>query len=167
MHQLRLVRDFGPDGAFIAAGFVRNRIWDALYPDAYIFPEADVDVVYFNTRRADKETDKAIEVQLTSHDSSAEWQVRNQAYMHHFGGHAPFFSLEDALLHWAETATGVGVRLDRQGKLQFVAPFGFDDLLAHILRITPTMKNTDPAGFDARLEAKGWLKRWPDLTVIT
>lgn len=166
MYQLRLVRDHGPKGAFIAAGFIRNRVWDALYPNAPIFPEADVDVVYFDAKRAEKASDKVVEALLTSHDPSAEWQVRNQAYMHHFGGHAPFTSLEEALMHWAETVTGVGVRLDEQDKMHFIAPFGFDDLYAHILRITPIMKQIDPAGFEARLQTKGWLKRWPDLTVI-
>ena len=166
MHQLRLVRDLGPEMAYIAAGFVRNRVWDALYDQPALQTPSDVDVVYFDRDRASKESDLNAEALLTTHDASAEWQVRNQAYMHHHGGHAPFASLDDALMHWAETATSIGARLDDDEKLHFVAPFGFEDLLTHVLRITPIMKRTNPDGFYERLEKKRWQERWPDLRVI-
>lgn len=166
MAQLQLVRDIGPAGAFVAAGFVRNRVWDALYEHNVPYPEADIDVVFFCRGDSSKDRDMAVEAALHQADPSSDWQVRNQARMHDFGGHKPFTSLDHALTHWAETATSVSVRLDAADQLHFIAPMGFEDLERHILRITPVMKACDPKGFDKRLAAKGWLERWPNLTVV-
>ena len=158
---LNTVRDYGPPGAFVAAGFVRNRIWDALYDQQGEYEDADIDVVYFDRDKASKEYELKLKIRL-----EARWQVRNQARMHYFGGHKPFEDLRHALMHWAETATTVGVRFGSTDKLEFVAPFGLTDLRAHILRISPIMKASDPQGFDKRLTDKGWLTRWPDLEVL-
>ncbi len=166
MAALRALRGAGAEGAYIAAGFVRNRYWDSLYDPAPGAPPSDLDVVYFNRDYALKTRDMAFEASLRLKAPGYDWQVRNQARMHDFGGYAPFSSLEDALRHWAETATGIGVRLDAKDQLEWTAAFGFDDLFSHILRITPAMKANDPKGFEARLERKGWLTRWPELEVI-
>lgn len=166
MAALEAVRAVGPREAYIAAGFVRNRYWDSLYDPAPAPMVADVDVVYFDQDYTNKTRDMAFEASLRLRLPGTDWQVRNQARMHIFHGFRPFESLEDGLRHWAETATGIGVRLLADGRLHWTTAFGFDDLFDHILRITPAMKRVDPAGFDARLEAKGWQTRWPNLTVI-
>lgn len=166
MQMLAAVRDHGPEGAYVAAGFVRNRVWDALYPEKPLVPDVDIDVVYFDACNREKSSDSAFEAKLENNVPTGLWQVRNQARMHKFGGHPPFGSLDHALSHWAETATTVGLRLTLSDDFEFVAPFGFDDLRDHILRITPMMKHHDQQGFDARLEAKGWQIRWPNLQVI-
>ncbi len=162
---LKSVKAFGPNGAFVAAGFVRNRVWDSFYKQSGQFPEADIDVVYFDDRNIHPESDYEFE-HILSENLQAEWQVRNQARMHHFGGYEPFVSLEEALTHWAETATSVGVRLGPEDDFQYIAPFGFDDLFDHTLRITPAMCANDSAGFRERLKRKGWQNRWPDLKVV-
>lgn len=167
MAALKAVQDVGPRGAYIAAGFVRNRYWDSLYGPAPTTAKAsDVDVVYFDADYCLKTRDLAYEASLKMVLPGVDWQVRNQARMHMFGGYDPFLSLEDALGHWAETATAIGVRLTAGGQLEWVSAFGFDDLFRHILRITPAMKRNDPEGFDRRLQAKGWATRWPRLEVI-
>ncbi len=166
MQVLAAVRDHGPQGAYVAAGFVRNRFWDALYPEKPPLPDADIDVVYFDACNRGKAADITFETNLDKHMPTGLWQVRNQARMHKFGGYPPFDSLDHVLRHWAETATTVGLRLTARNDFEFVAPFGFDDLRYHILRITPMMKQHDRQGFDARLDAKGWLTRWPNLEVI-
>lgn len=170
MKLLGAVAAVGPAEAYIGAGFLRNRVWDNFYQDGRCYAEADIDVVYYNAVEISADADYVYEARLKQyaekHDGPEyDWQVRNQARMHHFHGYDPFSSLEDGLMHWAETATTVSVRL-KNGELDFTAPFGFDDLLGHILRITPTMKKHDPEGFQARLEKKQWLKRWPNLKVI-
>lgn len=166
MRVLEAVQQAGPDGAFVAAGFIRNRVWDSFYPDNKAASDLDIDVVYFDKERTDKNTERDFEERLDRVLPTGIWQVRNQARMHSFGGHAPFESLIHGLMHWAETATTVGARLDANRDLEFIAPFGFDDLWDHVLRITPIMKQTDPVGFDNRLERKGWLTRWPKLKVV-
>jgi len=166
MAALEAVRTTGPDSAYIAAGFIRNRYWDSLYDPAVESPEADVDVVYFDPTYNQKTRDLAYEASLRLVMPLVHWQVRNQARMHTFGGYEPFPDTETALRHWSETATGIGVRLTAEGVFEWLTAFGFDDLFGHVLRITPAMKANNPKGFEARLQAKGWLKRWPNLTVI-
>ncbi len=166
MAALLAVRSRAPEGSYITGGFVRNLVWDSYYTPRPDWPELDVDVVYFNPEAADKSKDKALEKTLAKACPGRDWQVRNQAYMHHFGGHPPFKSMLHALTHWAETATTVSVRLCPDDTLEFITPFGFDDLFDHILRITPIMKANDPAGFEARLAKKGWQQRWPKMQVI-
>lgn len=171
MRALLAVREAGPEDAYIAAGFIRNRYWDSLYATSANATgprsvDADIDVVFFNSTKPEKEWDLQFEGALESRFPTGLWQVRNQARMHSFGNHPPFTSLSDALAHWAETATTVGARLLDTGELDFIAPFGFDDLYGHVLRITPRMKINDPAGFDRRLDEKKWQDRWPDLLVV-
>jgi len=166
MAALEAVRTAGPEGAYIAAGFVRNRYWDSLYDPAPMAPGSDVDVIYFDKTYNLKTRDMAYEASLRLVLPDADWQVRNQARMHTFGGHDPFPDIVTALQHWAETATGIGVRLKPSGDFDWLAAFGFDDLFGHVLRITPAMKANDPEGFERRLAAKGWQLRWTNLTVI-
>lgn len=166
MRVLAAVRDHGPGGAYVAAGFVRNRVWDSFYPDQSRPDDADIDVVYFDDENTEKSCDLKFEALLETQLPTGIWQVRNQARMHSFGGHPPFHDLSHALSHWAETATTVGVRLLSNSRMEAIAPFGFEDLADHILRITPRMKRHDPQGFEARLSAKGWARRWPNLQVV-
>jgi hypothetical protein len=161
---LKVVRLLMPE-AYIAAGFVRNRIWDHLYDQSNLYSDLDIDVIYFDGINISADIDYQLEKKLTE-AFDAPWQVRNQARMHIFGGHKPFSSLEHALKHWAETATTVGVRLDSSDKLQFIAPFGFTDLFTHTLRITPIMKRCDLEGFHNRIVKKNWCERWPGLTIV-
>ncbi|MBV1900237.1 MAG: nucleotidyltransferase family protein [Kordiimonadaceae bacterium] len=166
VQQLALVTRLCPANSFIAAGFVRNRVWDALYESKPEAPVADVDVVFYCTEDDRPERDYALEAALKQHDPSTNWQVRNQARMHKARGRDPFTSLEDALMHWPETATSIGVRLDGAGKMHSIAPFGFDDLAHHILRVTPAAKASGAHIFEKRLKAKGWVARWPRVQVI-
>jgi hypothetical protein len=46
-----------PDG-YIAAGYIRNRVWDHLHGFTERTPLNDVDVVYFNPHDLSEETDK-------------------------------------------------------------------------------------------------------------
>ncbi len=164
---LAAVRTAGPPTAFVSAGFVRNWFWDRLYQHPFgAFAAGDIDVVYFDPVRAEKSDDYGFESALSAHHPSARWQVRNQAHMHDFGGYDPFRSLSDGLEHWAETATTVSVRLRRDDSIEWFAPFGFEDLDAHILRITPITARDHAAGFWRRIDAKNWRKRWPDLEII-
>jgi len=166
MSALKAVAAVGPANAFIAAGFIRNRYWDSLYAGCASGYDADIDVVYFDRAAPEKSRDTSFEQALEHHMPTGIWQVRNQARMHTFGNHPPFTGLSDALCHWAETATAVGLRLRGPGDFRVVGPFGLDDLYGHILRITPSMKQHAPGGFDRRLAAKKWRERWPSLTVV-
>jgi hypothetical protein len=58
----------------------------------------------------------------------------------------------------------VAAAVDEAGQLRFLAPHGLEDLFALRLRPTPRYRDR-PDDFHARIEAKGWLRRWPKLSL--
>ncbi len=99
-------------------------------------------------------------------EPSMKWSVKNQMRMHARNGDAPYRSVEDAIARWPETATAVALRLNGQA-IDIVAPHGLDDLFSMIVRPTPAFTGQKFPIFQERLRAKGWLKRWPRLSIAT
>jgi hypothetical protein len=168
MAPLRAVAALGLPDCWIGAGFVRNRMWDALSGFAFdTNPPADIDVVWFDPTRADAATDAAQEARLNALLPGVDWSVKNQARMHSRNRHAPYASTADALAYWLETATGVAARLTPAG-VEVMAPHGLDDLLGLVLRPSPDAA-ADPARLDdlrRRATEKGWPSRWPGLKLM-
>jgi hypothetical protein len=164
-HCLAVLATHGPAGAWIGAGFVRNAIWDHLSgQNTEALPPADLDVVFHEPFNLAAEQDAAFEAALRTTEPYLQWSVRNQARMHERNGHRPYRDIADALAHWPETATAIAARLGPNG-VEILAPFGVDDVLAMILRPTPAYR-TKPEVLRARLETKGWHKRWAGLRMI-
>ena len=156
---LRCLRDVAGVEAWIAAGFVRNLVWDRLQGlDAA--PLDDVDVLTWWPDDTGREAEIAVEWALHRRLPDVPWSVRNQARMHLRNGDDAYSDLADAMAHWLETATGVAVCLDADGCLQLLAAYGLDDLMGGVLRPTSTgaMRRSQ---LDERIERKGWLRRWP------
>lgn len=83
--------------------------------------------------------------------------------MHLRNRDAPYADAADAMRHWTETATAVGVRLTPDDRLEVNAPFGLDDLFGLRLVPGPAFLGARRAIFDARVCAKRWLARYPRL----
>ena len=165
MRCLAVLAAHGPAGAWIGAGFVRNAVWDHLSgQDTEALPPADLDVVFHDPVNATAEQDAAFEGALRTAAPDLPWSVRNQARMHERNGHRPYRDVADALAHWAETAAAIAARLGPKG-VEILAPFGVEDVLDMIIRPTPAFL-TKPEIPLARLEAKGWRRRWPRLRVV-
>ncbi|MDO7905910.1 nucleotidyltransferase family protein [Paenibacillus sp. JX-17] len=156
---LRLVRKLGLPQACIAAGYVRNKVWDHLHGYLDATPLHDVDVIYYDLADTDEERDWQLDVRLEEHDPGRGWQVRNQARMHEFSGNAPYTSVEDAMSYWPETATAVGIRLNEQDQMEILCPYGLDDLFAMQVRQSPRYRNT--VAYRQRVFEKEWLDNWP------
>lgn len=160
---LEAVAAHGPDGAWIGAGFLRNAAWDVLHgrrPD--VGGLADLDVVFHDAANPDPAADAAWEARLGA-ALALPWSVTNQARMHGPNGHAPYADVADAIAHWPETATAIAARMEG-GEVRLLAPHGWEDLLGMVVRPTPAFAAR--AGVVAqRVKEKGWLQRWPELTV--
>ena len=70
-----------PD-CYIAAGFVRNMVWDHLYRFSLPTPLKDVDVIYFNLHQCSSDADRSYQDELQQLMPAVDWQVKNQARMH-------------------------------------------------------------------------------------
>ncbi|WP_449222095.1 nucleotidyltransferase family protein [Tistrella mobilis] len=154
-----------PD-CWVAAGFVRDLVWDHLHGRAPELPRNDIDVIWFDAARPDSAQDKALEAQLSAIRPDVRWSVDNQARMHLRNDDPPYASAVDAMRHWPETATAVAVQLAAGGQLRVAAPHGLADLFAIIARPTPGfMTGARHAVHLQRVKDKRWRDRWPLLRI--
>jgi hypothetical protein len=153
------------DSYFLGGGLIRNAVWDFLHGYSSPTPIDDVDVIYFDPRRSQKEDDLEVNTKLVSIIPNLKWSSKNQARMHIANSEEPYASLEDAIAKWPETATAIIVRLDESGKLHFIAPYGFDDLLRMIVTHTPAFASKLHIVRN-RVEEKQWCSTWPRLRVL-
>ncbi|HEU5140073.1 MAG TPA: nucleotidyltransferase family protein [Bacillales bacterium] len=149
-----------PEGC-ISAGMIRNLVWDIKHGYKQRTPLNDIDVLYYDPSDIGEEMEKLYEQQLREKDPELPWSVKNEARMHLRNGDVPYTSVEDAMKHWAETATAVAVRLERRDEISVSAPFGLDDLFGLILRQGPYV--ADKGAFERRCAGKRWLEIWPKL----
>ncbi|SHK78702.1 nucleotidyltransferase family protein [Halomonas caseinilytica] len=147
----------------LAAGFVRNLVWDRLHGYTHPTPLDDIDLVYFDSRDDSAARDRELETYLSA-VSNLPWSVKNQARMHERNGDAPYRSTCDAMTYWVERETAVGVQLGREGDMSMVAPFGLASLLEGKVTYNPRCRNR--AAFRERSRRKAWLSIWPRLVVV-
>ncbi len=150
-----------PQG-FIAAGFIRNLVWDDLHNITKPTPLNDVDVIYFDNKEAKLDKYKDYQATLNSKMPELNWQVRNQAIMHNKHGDHPYCSSLDAMRYWPEKETAVAIRMLKAGELQCISAFGLKTLFDLQLSHNP---HRDIATFTQRIKSKRWLEQWPLLTM--
>lgn len=169
MALLHAVRNEDLPDWVIAAGVIRNIVWDHLHGYASPTPVKDVDVAFFDRADISRERDSAIEQSLKEKIPEVEWDVTNQAGVHLWYeakfGHPipPITSIEDAVSRNPETVTSVGVRLEADESLTIVAPLGLEDLFAIVLR--HNTKQVTREYFEQRLRDKAIEKRWPKVRI--
>ncbi|MFO1252886.1 MAG: nucleotidyltransferase family protein [Inhella sp.] len=167
MRALRAARELGLKEWCIAAGAVRNPVWDRLF-NCTAAP-GDVDLVYFDAANTDPQCDRDLQDWLQAQVPELEWEVVNQAGVHRwyeaaYGcALAPHRSLEGALASWPETATAVCLRLEADDQLTVLAPLGLQDLFDGVLRHNPARSSA--AQFQQRVLSKRFLQRWPRLSL--
>lgn len=160
---LDCVWQLGLPQCYLAAGFVRNLVWDHLHQKEYPTALNDLDVVYFDPT---EECDVAyldFESRLRKMMPEVNWQVRNQAKMHSRNGDIPYTSTLDALSYWPEKETAVGIRKINRHDYELIAAFGWDSLFN--LHLTANPKRSH-ALFAQRVRDKRWLTLWPKLQIV-
>ncbi|RAH38050.1 nitrate reductase [Halomonas sp. SL1] len=146
----------------LAAGFVRNLVWDKLHQFTSITPLNDIDLVYFDPSDISASRDRDLEHRLSS-ILHFPWSVKNQARMHTRNGDSPYTSTSDAMSQWVEVETAVGATLKNGQDISLISPFGLKALFE--LTVTLNPNNPKPHALDKRLCDKRWLETWPKLSV--
>jgi len=164
MRDLKLVQSLGLPDVCIAAGYVRNFVWDHFHGRSKLTPLNDIDVLYYDAADLREETEKSYEEQLTKRQPGFNWSVKNQARMHQRNDEQPYRSVDDAMKRWPETATAVGVALDDDDKIRIIAPHGLEDLFSLRIRRSPFFDDADY--YRSRVKSKNWLNLWPRLELI-
>ena len=165
MAELRAARALALPDWCIAAGFVRNRVWDHLHGISPPRPPADIDVLYYDATDLSKEREADYEKRLDTLLPGLPWQVRNQARMHVWKGVPQHRDTAHSMTYWLETVTAVGVRLEADDSLTVIAPLGIDDLVN--LRCRPTaFGRTRRDEYDQRVATKRWRELWPKVRFV-
>ncbi|WP_311764850.1 nucleotidyltransferase family protein [Paenibacillus agricola] len=163
MQDLSIIRDLNLPDSYIAAGYIRNYIWDVLHDFPERTPLNDIDVVYYNPDELDEENEKTYEQKLKRETGNSLWSVKNQARMHIKNGDQPYHSIEDALSQWPETATAIGVKLENDNRVSVVCPYGLEDIFEFRVKKSPLFK--DEGHYRYRVNQKNWKGLWPKLEI--
>ena len=125
---------------------------------------ADIDVIYYDAGDLSKEREAGYEAALDRLMPGLPWQVRNQARMHSRQQVPPFASSLEALSHWVEVPTCIGVRLLANDEFQWLAPHGFGHNWSLQVSANPRCRQESRIFID-RIRDKQWQRIWPDLVV--
>lgn len=166
LEALETIRSLALPDWYLAAGAIRNTVWDALHGSISLQPRSDLDVIYFDPADARNQAEDMLRAAFPEY----VWEVTNQATVHRWqsedtGCEIPaYVSIAASMASWPETATAVGVRLTDGGAMDFVAPYGLVDLFGLTLRPSPAA--SDPRAYASRLRQKAWRVRWPRLLIV-
>lgn len=147
---------------YLAAGFVRNLVWDHLHQKKYATELNDVDVIYFDSTESNAHAYLEYEARLQAMMPHVIWQVRNQARMHERNNDAPYLSSLDAMHYWPEKETAVAIR-KTDDSYECISAFGLDSLFNLHVTYNP---NRHREIFEHRIKSKGWFAQWPALIAL-
>src|SRR5215470_2866884 len=121
--QPHIVAALGIEDCWVAAGLIRNAIWDHLHGRAAgaCSSQTDVDVVYCDHGDARLDRDLLIEKCLLEQFPHIPWSVHNQARMHDRNGDPPYRRTEDAIRCWPKTATAIAARI-LNDRIEVISP---------------------------------------------
>ena len=164
-----LAEDGLPEGMLVA-GAIYNLVWNRLTDRPDLHGVNDVDVFYYDASDLSYEAEDLVIQRLGARFGNLPLpvQVRNQARVHlwfpqKFGtAFAPLNSAAEMLGRYASKTHAVAARLEPDGTMSLLAPFGLDDIFS--FRITPNPVLANRRAHDA----KGARARqmWPELTVL-
>lgn len=158
LNLLTTVSSLNLSDCYIAAGFIRNLVWDHIH-NFSATPLNDVDVIYYSKTEINE---KLIIEGLYAAHPNIKWQLKNQAFMHLKNADPEYKDSVDAMRYWPEQETAIGARLEHDGKITLASPFNMDAIFYGFITHN---KNRDISIFLKRVEEKIWLEIWPKLRI--
>lgn len=161
---LKTVEKLKLNDAWVAAGLIRNKVWDVLHN--INTPINDIDVIYFDSTDTSWETEKDIEKKLEILMPNLPWSVKNQARMHLKNGFDSYTCSFDGVAHFTEIPTAIAVKMCNS-ELEIMAPYGLEDLFEKIVKPTPYYQNNSKLHsiYIERMQEKKWDDIWIELYV--
>lgn len=166
---LEMIRSLELKDSWLAAGSVRNFIWNILSGKSGFDAETDVDVIFFDQTVSYEET-LQLEMELRKAFPAYSWELKNQVYMHiHSPNTQPYTGSKDAMSKYPECCTAIGLRLLENDKLELFAPYGLADIRAFQVRPTPHFLADAERKklYMQRIRKKNWQAKWPQLSFET
>jgi len=150
---------------YLGGGIIRNLVWDYLHQYKNVTPIEDIDIIHFDKINSAKASDEKIEERLIKQLPNFKLSVKNQARMHISNIEAEYSDLQDAISKWPETCTAFILRINKEDKIEFIAPFGFNDLFRLIVYPTPHFFNKIDKYME-RINRKNWGTIWSKLRIF-
>jgi hypothetical protein len=168
MAVLEGIRDL-PEGLLVA-GALYNLVWNCLTGRPALNGVSDIDVFYFDATDLSYEAEDAVILRLAERFAHLPLpvQVRNQARVHlwfeqKFGApFSPLGSAAEMLGRYASKTHAVAARLEDDGSMHIIAPFGLDPIFSFRVEPNHVLPNR-PAHDKKGVRAKSV---WPEVTVI-
>lgn len=165
MGSLRAARSLQFPDWYIAAGAIRNTVWNILHGFPGISHLKDVDVVYFDSHDLEGIKEKTSKTLLQNMQPSVKWDVVNQARAPSFNSQCKnIHSSCASIAYWSETCTCVGVRLEEDDSITVCAPHGLHDLFHLLVKPVPAPYQ-DLNLYAKRIQGKRWRQIWPKLKI--
>ena len=169
MHVLQVLRVLALPDWRVGSGAVYQTVWNAITGREPDYGIRDYDVLYFDPDTSWDAEDVFIRRVAVAYAPAlaASVEVRNQARVHlWFEGrygepYAPLAGTDESFGRFVAPAFAVGVRLEADGRLDIIAPFGLEDCFAMRVRPNPALARR-PATYQAALDKV--MARWPELT---
>lgn len=167
MTLLTSLRDLDLPEWRLVSGCVYQAVWNVLTGRPRGTGILDQDVIWFDAADLSWDAEDLV-IRRVAAACPGSVQARNQARVHlwypgKFGmPYAALSSADESLTRYPSIASAVGVRLEADGRLDIVAPYGLSDLFALTFRQGPLF------GVRAVYEAKAARARriWPEISVI-
>jgi hypothetical protein len=155
----------------IGSGAVFETVWNALTGRDPDYGIKDYDVLYFDPDISWEAEDAFIRRAAAAFEPPLREmvEVRNQARVHlwfeaKFGEpYSPVACTDEAVARFQTPVNAMAVRLEPDGRLDVLAPFGLEDCFAMRLRPNPVRP---PNALRLRLACEKLTQRWPEVTVV-
>ena len=167
---LAAARDLALPQWRVVSGCLYQTVWNVLTNKPARTGIKDYDLIYFDDSDLSWEAEDQVIRRVSDRirGLSAPVEARNQARVHRwfkqcFGGdYSPLRSADESLTRYASIAHAVGVRLEPDGQLDVIAPFGLDDIFAMVIRPNRVIDN------QISHEAKAVRAKtiWPEVVII-
>jgi len=167
MNCLRLVRDLNLPDWYIMGGTIRNMVWNYMHNYPTDLHQNDIDIFYFDELDMEGKKEVISKKLLISKNKDFQWDVVNQARVHLFKiipNRRKVVSSGESIAFCSETASCVGIRLEKDDSLTICAPHDLSDLFNLVLRSVPEPYTLIEL-YERRLKEKGWFEKWPKLQV--
>lgn len=170
MRVLELLRRLDLPQGWLVAGAIYQSVWNLICGLPRGNGIRDYDLIYFDDSDLSFEAEDAVirRAAAESGDLEIPVEIRNQARVHlwyerRFGApYPPLASAEESLRRYATTAHAVGARLEADGSLAVIAPFGLDDIFDMVVRRNPAC----PAPTAHAEKARRAQTVWPGVTLV-
>ena len=156
-----------PD-AWLGAGTIFQNVWNTIHGyelNTYI---KDIDILYWDDKDLSWESENNYINTLSEifPNTKIPFDVKNIARIHlwyeeRFGiPKTEYFSVQESISTWPVIGACLAMRI-QDGKLEFIAPHGFQDMFSLLVRPNKILVNKDIY----ENKATKWKEQWPMLTV--